>query len=72
MGLVRDEAAPEGPKGAFNNQNEEAKIEAGTLNYHITSIFPSSPQAINLVSMESYRIDLMSAARGDGADNPRE
>ena len=69
MGLVKDEAAPEGPKGAFNGQNEEAKIEAGTLNYHITSLLPSTPQAINTAAMESFRIDLMRTARGDGAAN---
>ena len=69
MGLVKDEAAPEGPKGAFNGQNEEAKIEAGTLNYHITSLLPTTPQAINTAPMESFRIDLVCTDRGDGAVN---
>ena len=69
MGLVKDEAAPEGPKGAFNGQNEEAKIEAGTLNYHITSLLPSTPQAINTVEMDSFRIDLVHTARAEGAAN---
>jgi len=61
MGHVRDEAAPEGPRGAFNGQNEEAKVEAGTLKYHISSLFPTTPQDVNLVQMDSYRIDLTSA-----------
>ena len=35
----------------------------------ITSVLPSTPQAINTAAMESFRIDLMRTARGDGAAN---
>ena len=50
----------------------QINFNARTLNYHITSLLPSTPQAINTAAMESFRIDLMRTARVDGAANDIE
>lgn len=66
-GMVEDEGAEQ------PNRNEQPQmVEAGELTYHITSVEPTTPDAIDHAQLEEMRFDaaaLVGGGNGEAADN---